>query len=273
VTSYDAPGVRHSRQHRTRSSVRSGSSAAASVRQATKPSGQTNNAPSVSRGDARRPPPPLQHLPAPHRSDIHTSSGTPSRCITRSAAVRSTPRHWPRQASSTKRGPYRSRWWKNLPAAEGDFYVRSPGTTRLARYSSLGSNDEMCPPTRRVRPTSGIPVAHRYRPIVDEWGTSSYLDPCGSRTGQRPAAAYSEQSDRVPFIVIEVSNSAGPAGPWSTAATASRPGCGRPGLRGVAAEPTGQRVDDTSRVACKENTRPAGRHGTAARDLGTDVEP
>jgi hypothetical protein len=35
--------------------------------------------------------------------------------------------------------------------------------------------------------------------------------------------------------------------------------------------PVGRRVDDTSRVACKENTR--GWRGTAARDLVTDVEP
>jgi len=29
-------------------------------------------------------------------------------------------------------------------------------------------------------------VAHRHRPVVDEWATSSCLDPCGSLTGQRP---------------------------------------------------------------------------------------
>ena len=71
-----------------------------------------------------------------HTEAIYTSSSTPSRCIIHTPQPRSTPRHWPRQASSTKRRPYRSRWWKNLPAAEGDFYVRSPGT-RLTRYSSL----------------------------------------------------------------------------------------------------------------------------------------
>jgi hypothetical protein len=92
----------------------------------------------------------------------------------------------------------------------------------------------------------------------------------------KASAAYSEQSDRVPFIVIEVSSTA-----------RDQPGRGAPlpqlpgqvvgvldGLRGVLppSPPVGRRVDDTSRVAaCKEH--PAGRHGTAARDLGTDVEP
>jgi hypothetical protein len=87
-----------------------------------------------SRGDAR-PPPPLQHLSAPHRSDIYTSSDTPSRCITRSAAeIHDAPSA---PASKQHEAPSVQVDGGNLPAAEGNCYVRSP-CTRLTRYSSLG---------------------------------------------------------------------------------------------------------------------------------------
>jgi hypothetical protein len=126
-----------------------------------------------SRGDARRRRPPLQQLSASHRSDIYIESGTPRGCVTRSAAVRSTPRHWPRQASSTKRRPYRSTVEKSPDAPKvmtATCGGRVPGSRAIAPW---GSNGEMRPPTRQVRPTSGIPVAaHRHRPIVDDWGTS-----------------------------------------------------------------------------------------------------
>jgi hypothetical protein len=71
-----------------------------------------------------------------HAEAIYTLSGTPSPCIVHALQPRSTPLHWPRQPSSTKRRPYRSMVEKS-PAAQGDRYVRSPGT-RLARYSFLG---------------------------------------------------------------------------------------------------------------------------------------
>jgi hypothetical protein len=77
-----------------------------------------------SRGDARRPLP-LQQLPAPHRSDMHTSNGTSSRCITRSAAeIHAAPLA---PASKQHKAPSVQVDGGNLPAAEGDRYVRSPG--------------------------------------------------------------------------------------------------------------------------------------------------
>jgi hypothetical protein len=67
---------------------------------------------------------------------------------------------------------------------------------------------ERCPPTRRVQPTSRTGRAHRHRPVVDEWGTSAPY-PCRSRTGQRPAAAYSESSPiGAVHCVIGISSSA-----------------------------------------------------------------
>jgi hypothetical protein len=90
-----------------------------------------------SRGDARRPPP-VQHLSAPHRSDIY---------IERYAKLL----HYALRSRDPRRAIGPSKQHKarsvqvdggNLPAANGDFYVRSPGT-RLARYSSLRSDGEM----------------------------------------------------------------------------------------------------------------------------------
>jgi hypothetical protein len=144
-----------------------------------------------------------------------------------------------------------------------DRYLRSP-CTRLARYSSLGGATTRCPPMRRVRLTSGIPVvAHRHRPVVDEWALRR-LDACGSQTGQRPLLhiVRTVRSGAV-HCVIGISSSA-----------RDQPGRGAPlpQLPGQVvgaswtdsgvlppSSPVGRRVDDTSRVAaCKENTRPAG---------------
>jgi hypothetical protein len=153
-SSSDALGVRRSRRrHKTHSSVRSGSSAAAaSVRQATKASGRTNNAPSISRGDARRPPP-LQHLPAPHRSDIHTSSGgTASRCVTRSAAeIHAAPLG---PASKQHEAPSVQVSMVEIsrpPKATATCGALVPGSPAIAPWGATAR----CPPTRRVRPTSG----------------------------------------------------------------------------------------------------------------------
>jgi hypothetical protein len=130
-SSYDAPGVRHSRRRRTRSSVRSGSSAAASVRQATKPSGRTNNAPSVSRRCA------AAATSAP-------LSSTPKRYIHRGVRqasafcapqLRPMPRHWPREASSTKRRPYRSMVEiSEPPKVTSTCGARVPGSPAIAPW-------------------------------------------------------------------------------------------------------------------------------------------
>jgi hypothetical protein len=168
-SSYDGPSVRRSRGHRTRSSVRSGSSATASVCQATKPSGRTNNAPSLLRRCAAA----ATSAPTsstPKRYKRYTSSDTPA-AASHAPQLRSRPRHRPgkqHEASSVQVDG------GNLPAAEGnDRYVRSP-CTRLARYSSSRSNGEMSSdvPSTADEWYTGISPSSP-PPIVDEWGTSA----------------------------------------------------------------------------------------------------
>src|SRR5215218_516245 len=133
ATSRGAPGTRHSRRDRTCSSLRSGSSAAASVRQATKPSGRTSSAPSVPIPCAAAPSAPASSTPK-----RYTSSGMSSCFPTRSAAeIHAAP---PLPASSTKRRPYRSMVEiSRSPRVSGRCGARVPGWP----VSSSGGNGEM----------------------------------------------------------------------------------------------------------------------------------
>jgi hypothetical protein len=82
-----------------------------------------------SRGYVQRPPP-LQHLPAPHPSDIYIERYAKALLYTlRSRDPRSAIGPGKQAARSAVRTGLDG---GNLPAAQGDRYVRSPGT-RLAR--------------------------------------------------------------------------------------------------------------------------------------------
>jgi hypothetical protein len=128
-------------------------------------SGPTTRRPS--RGDPRRRPP-LQHLPAPHRSDIHTSSGTPSRCITRSAAeIHAVPLAAPaskqHEAPSVQiDGGKISRQPKVMIAT---CRARVPGSPAIAPWGEQRRDVRR----RAEYGRQAVPVAaHCHRPVVDK---------------------------------------------------------------------------------------------------------
>jgi hypothetical protein len=161
-SSYDAPGARHSRRHRTRSSVRSGSSAAvlgAPGDEAIRADQQHAVRFEGMRGGSRHFSISQLHTEAIyiHQAAVHQAAAL------RAPQLRSTTRHWPWQAKQHEPPSVQVDGGKisQPPKVTATCGALVPGSLAVAPWAATAR----CPPTRRVRPTSGIPVsAHRHRP-------------------------------------------------------------------------------------------------------------